>query len=214
MQDAIGCGSIIPAVYKNCLGANTISEFEKLMQHLGLENSPMYENYREMAILRELKKHERFYDTVDKSRYIYFLVSRVLRGFLIDKKGNDFTDCFIFRYGQAHIGCIDIGKQNIASECAEAIVDSQLICFDINKLMPYILSSLELSNLYSRKLMESYSEHWVHKNILFHSTAMERYQWFLGAYPGLIDIVPHKYIASFLTMSPVTLSRIRRADKH
>lgn len=166
-----------------------------------------------MAVIRKLKKHEKFYDSVDKSRYIYFLISGVLRGFLIDKKGNDFTDCFIFRYGQAHIGCIDIDKQNIASECAEAVVDSQLICFDAKVLKPYILSSLELSNLYSQKLMESYADHWIHKNILFHSTAKERYQWFLSAYPGLIDIVPHKHIASFLTMSPVTLSRIRQAGK-
>lgn len=191
----------------------TIREFEKLMQYLGLDHSPMYENYREMAIFCELKKHEKFYDTEDRPRYIYFLISGVLRGFLIDKHGRDFTDCFIFRYGQAHIGFLDIGMQNIASECAEAIVDSQLICFDVNQLMPYILSSLELSNLYNRKLMESYAEHWVHKNILYHSTASERYHWFLSAYPGLIDVVPHKHIASFLTMSPVTLSRVRRAGR-
>lgn len=190
-----------------------MNEFEELMQHLGLKNSPMYENYREMANFRKLKKHEKFYDMEEKSRYIYFLISGVLRGFLVDKNGNDITDCFIFKYGQAHIGFIDIDMHNIASESAEAIVDSQLICFDTNKLMPYIRSSLELSNLYGRKLMESYAEHWVHKNILYYSTATERYQWFLSAYPGLIDIVPHKYIASFLTMSPVTLSRIRRARK-
>ena len=189
-----------------------INEFDKLMLHLGLDRSPMYEHYREMAVLRELKKHEKFYDVEDKSRYIYFLVSGVLRGFLIDKHGRDFTDCFIFRYGQAHIGFLDAGLQHIASECAEAIVDSQLICFDIDQLTPYLSSSLELSNLYNRKLIESYAEHWIHKSILCHSSAAERYQWFLEAYPGLIDIVPHKHIASFLTMSPVTLSRVRRAD--
>lgn len=187
-----------------------MNEFEDLMRHLGLEGSPMYENYRELAVLRRLKKNEIFYDTVDQSRYIYFLISGVLRGFLVGKRGNDITDCFIFKYGQAHIGFIDIGMNKIALECAQAITDAALMCFDIGKLMPYILSSLELSNLYSRKLMESYAEHWLHKNILYHSTAAERYQWFLETYPRLIDIVPYKYIASFLTMSPVTLSRVRR----
>ena len=134
-----------------------INEFDKLMLHLGLDRSPMYEHYREMAVLRELKKYEKFYDVEDKSRYIYFLVSGVLRGFLIDKHGRDFTDCFIFRYGQAHIGFLDAGLQHIASECAEAIVDSQLICFDIDQLTPYLSSSLELSNLYNRKLQYSNS---------------------------------------------------------
>ena len=42
---------------------------------------------------------------------------------------------------------------------------------------------------------------------------MQRYQWFLSAYPGLIDRVSHKYIASLLNMTPVTLSKIRRAIK-
>ena len=46
--------------------------------------------------------------------------------------------------------------------------------------------------------------------ILYRTTAMERYEWFLNYYPGLIDVVPHKYIASFLDMTPVTLSRLRK----
>lgn len=186
-----------------------MNEFEQMMQHLGLSNSPMYENYRKMSMIRKLKKHERFFDAVDNSHYIYFLVSGALRGFVIDNNGNDFTDCFIFRYGQAHIGCIDIDQQLIASECAEAIVDTTLICFEVKELMPHILSSLELSNLYARKLMESYADHWLHKNMLVHTSAQARYQWFLKAYPGMINMVPHKHIASFLNMTPVTLSRIR-----
>ena len=39
---------------------------------------------------------------------------------------------------------------------------------------------------------------------------MERYQWFLARYPGLISTVNNKHIASFLGMTPVTLSRLRR----
>lgn len=44
-------------------------------------------------------------------------------------------------------------------------------------------------------------------------SASERYRWFLSNYPGLIDRVPHRHIASFLNMTPVTLSRLRRAER-
>lgn len=40
---------------------------------------------------------------------------------------------------------------------------------------------------------------------------MERYQWFLRRYPELADVVSIKHIASFLCMSPVSLSRLRGA---
>ena len=42
---------------------------------------------------------------------------------------------------------------------------------------------------------------------------MGRYQWFLKKYPGLIDEVSNKHIASFLGMTPVTLSRLRQKLK-
>lgn len=39
--------------------------------------------------------------------------------------------------------------------------------------------------------------------------ARERLDWFRQTYPGLEDAFPHRYIASFLGITPVTLSRAR-----
>ena len=189
-----------------------MDELDKLMSFLGLENIPQYETYRELATHRRLRKNEEFYnDDEERSRYIYFLLSGVLRGYVIEKSGRDITDCFIFRYGQAHIGFLNVGMAEFPAERAEALTETELMCFDIDMLMPRINDSPELTQLYIRKLTESYAEHWIHKNMLCRASAMERYQWFLEAYPGLIDTIPHKHIASFLDMTPVTLSRLRRS---
>lgn len=188
-------------------------EFEKLMDYLQLEDVPLYETYRKMALYRRLRKGEQFYSEEEKSPYIYFLISGVLRGYTIEEDGKDITDCFLFRYGQAHIGFLDAGLNNFLTERAEAVTDAEVMCFDVKELTEQIDRSLELSRVYSAKLMESYVEHWVHKNVRFRYSAMERYQWFLTAYPGLIDVVPHKHIASFLGMTSVTLSRLRRSMK-
>ena len=50
--------------------------------------------------------------------------------------------------------------------------------------------------------------------MLYKYTAKERYEWFLEKYPGLIDQITNKYIASFLRMSPVTLSRLKTLYKN
>lgn len=194
-------------------GERDMYEFYKLMKHLGLEHVPQYNRYQKMAVQRTLRKGEQFYREDEKSNFIYFLLSGVLRGYTIEPDGKDITDCFLFRYGQAHIGFLDAGQGNFLTERAEAVTDTSLMCFDVRALSEEIYNSLELSRVYSAKLMESYIEHWVHKNVRFRYAAMERYQWFLSAYPGLIEIVPHKHIASFLGMTPVTLSRLRRVLK-
>ena len=65
--------------------------------------------------------------------------------------------------------------------------------------------------LYNRMLGAALDVQWKLKRVLSSCTAVQRYQWFLEEYSGLIDRVSNKYIASFLGMTPVTLSRLRRA---
>ena len=64
--------------------------------------------------------------------------------------------------------------------------------------------------MYNRYLVSALEYHWETKMLLYRCTAMERYRWFLSRYPGLIDSISNKHIASFLGMTPVTLSRLRR----
>lgn len=69
--------------------------------------------------------------------------------------------------------------------------------------------SAELQQLYSSYLLEKLKLERELKLLLGISSAMERYQWFLRRYPELADVVSIKHIASFLCMSPVSLSRLR-----
>ena len=45
--------------------------------------------------------------------------------------------------------------------------------------------------------------------LMYQYTAMQRYEWFLKRYPELSQMISGRYIASYLGMTPVTLSRLR-----
>lgn len=140
--------------------------------------------------------------------YLFFLLKGVVRGFFLDREGKDITDCLFSDFGSAiwpSMSLNDAARINL-----EAISDCivlKLSVTDIQRLMPQFP---EMMMIYNRLLEHSLFYHWELKTMMYQCTAQERYEWFLKKYPGIIDQISHKYIASFLGMNPVTLSRLRK----
>lgn len=140
--------------------------------------------------------------------HLPFLIEGVFRGFIIDKEGGEITDCFAHRYGDALMGCHELGESSNIS--IEAETDGIVLLIPVRTLREYMNDQPTLFKKYNRVLMEALKRHWEEKILMHRCCAMQRYQWFLKTYPGLIDTLNNKHIASFLGMTPVTLSRLRR----
>lgn len=184
-------------------------EFDRLMRALRLTGTEYCEPLFQIASARTLQKGEHL--TEDDRQKILFLMSGLLRGYVIDKNGEEVTDCFMRRYAEAcTVDLTVVGFKSEMTIHVEAIEGTRLICFDTYDVIPMLSRSPELLFVVNRSMAQNYIDLWNHKMILYRTTAMERYEWFLSYYPGLIDVVPQKYIASFLNMTPVTLSRLRK----
>lgn len=136
------------------------------------------------------------------------LIKGVLRGFLLDAEGRDITDCFAFRPGDVAAGCNALEDPSQIN--MEAVTDCQVLLLPMTAVQEAMEQNMEVLRLYNRYLVETLQRHWEGKMLMHRFSAMQRYQWFLHTYPGLIDTVCNKHIASFLGMTPVTLSRLRR----
>lgn len=136
------------------------------------------------------------------------LVDGLFRGFLLDREGLDITDCFVYRRGDVVMGCNEMGAPSCIS--IEAVQPSRCLLLSISTVRELMRENPVLLEIYNQQLMAALGRHWEEKMLLHQCAAMERYQWFLARYPGLISTVNNKHIASFLGMTPVTLSRLRR----
>lgn len=184
-------------------------DFNRLMRALRLTDTAYCEDLRAIATEKTIEKGTRLSES--EKQNVMFLMSGLLRGYIIDKKGEEITDCFMRRYAEACTMDLSIvGFKAEMSIHVEALEDTRLICFETCDVLPMLSRSPELLFVVNRAMTQNYIDLWKHKMILYRTTAMERYEWFLKDYPGLIDVVPHKYIASFLDMTPVTLSRLRK----
>ena len=181
--------------------------FEKI---LGISDPQLAGKLASVAELRRLGKKEILVQEGQPASCIFFIRSGIFRGYFLDVNGRDITDCFGFRYGEPAMAMFDIEAP--ASVTVESLTDSEVICIPVEEVLKMMAENVFLVQVYNRMLIESLQKHWEIKTVLHKQTAKERYQWFLKAYPGLIDRVTHRYIASFLEMSPVTLSRLRSAE--
>ena len=127
-----------------------------------------------------------------------FLLKGIVRGFLFDVNGREITDCFAVQPGIPVMTSADLQAPSPLS--MDALVPSDFLTIPIP----------ELQRLYNQLLIASFSMHWEIKLTLCRDTAMQKYRWFLRKYPGLVDQISNKCIASFLGMTPVTLSKLRR----
>lgn len=161
--------------------------------------------------IKVLRKGECLIRAGELPTHMCFLMNGVIRGVLLDCNGKDITDCIVFRCGDSVMPDNDFTQP--ASITLEALADSEVICISLSTVVDLLEKYPSLTELYHRLLLFSANVHRNLKIATYQFTAVQRYEWFLKEYPGLIDQISHKYIASLLNMTPVTLSKIRNMLK-
>ncbi len=142
--------------------------------------------------------------------YVKFLIRGAVRGYILDSGGKEITTIFINGLGDVISGSRMLDGS--ASEIGfKVIKDSEVFCIPVETILKTRTKFQEIIDLQMSMLAASSLYHWETKKMLYLKTAKERYEWFLKEYPGLIDCVNHSDIASFLNITPVTLSRVRHS---
>ena len=175
---------------------------------LHLSEALLIEQAVNASEVRQLKAGECLIRQGEVPSHICFLMCGVIRGFVIDVNGKDITDCIAFRRGDAAMPDNDFTQP--ASITIEALTDGKVVCITADEVVRLLKEYPSLEELYRKLLFISSSRHRDLKMAAYQYTAIQRYQWFLTEYPGLIDKISHKHIASLLNMTPVTLSKIRK----
>ena len=159
---------------------------------------------------KKLKKNEFLFkqDEIDKS--IYFLKAGVVTSSEIHQNGKANCLGVFFEPGEILVGGLGPGSpySPINAVARTACEVYELPMSDLYQIMGEYSETILM--FYNQILLKEYEKQWQIKNMLYLETAEERYKWFLIHYPGVIDKISHELIASFLHMSPVTLSRVRK----
>jgi CRP-like cAMP-binding protein len=93
----------------------------------------------------------------------------------------------------------------------EALEATMVYCLPMHKLEQVALHNVNIQILYRKILEESLIISQVHADLLRFESAQNRYQRLCKLKPQVVLRAPLVYIASYLQMTPETLSRVRAA---
>ena len=139
---------------------------------------------------------------------VFLVLNGIARSYYLDDEGNDVTKLFYPEMSLiAGESFFQMGK---SIQSFEALEDVDTLSFNAKELKEYFLKLPVLQELYI-KFLENSIIYKMHREYGFQiKHAAERYLDFQKEFPHLEQRVNQSYIASYLGITPVSLSRIRR----
>lgn len=161
----------------------------------------------EISSSLQLKKNSELQAIGHTCKTIYFLKKGLARIYYF-KEATDITESFSFE-NSIVVRYESLFTSKPSKKGIQVLEDSEFISLKSNELFSLFKPYPEIETLF-RKMMEAALVEQIHRieSLQFH-TAEERYAALLKESPDVIKRVPLKYIASYLGITPVSLSRIR-----
>ncbi|WP_437919889.1 Crp/Fnr family transcriptional regulator [Sphingobacterium sp. LRF_L2] len=159
-----------------------------------------------------LKKGDYFVEAGRVCSTLGFIQEGIFRSCYYDRQGNDFTRYFI--YEGRFVGDINGFLDKVNSlEYIEAITDGEVWVLTrekFNTVQSHIPGWYGIFSKINSYVLENKLK--MASNMLSQD-GQTRYENFLTHYPGLCNRIPQSILASYLGVTPSSLSRIRRSIK-
>ncbi|MDN5211331.1 Crp/Fnr family transcriptional regulator [Fulvivirgaceae bacterium BMA12] len=156
----------------------------------------------------ELLKNEDFFLKYGKPcTKIGKLKKGVMRGFVYNKDGDEITTHF-YQEGDMVVGSY-IPNVNI-SMSIQALEDCEISIANYSEVMSHVNKDPEITEIITREFQKLNKQLQSRLVSLLNLNSLEKYKLFLKDYPGLLNRIPHYYIAQYLGITPTQLSRARK----
>lgn len=172
-----------------------------------------WNTFVERTVVKKVEQGTRIVEAGQRVHHAYFCSEGLFRLFYLLPDGREYNVAFSLEQDFAtSYGSMVKGEASAFS--IEAMEDSVVIeiSYDLLKEL------MDTSPMWERFVRTSVERLYIRKEerereLLCYS-ALERYKAFLLKYPGLEKRIPQYHIASYIGISPVSLSRLLRNDEH
>jgi len=154
------------------------------------------------------EKNEVLVEVGQVCRYVYFIVEGCLKILAYNRNGDESTTDLAFEHDwkTAMRSFVNHQSSNERIVCVEPSLLLAISRFDFQKLSGEIP---EFEHIYKNLLEESYTKSIERVQTLMNLDALNRLKWLLSVHPLIFTRLSNRLIASYLSISEATLSRLK-----
>lgn len=185
---------------------------EALINHLlqfGPLNQPQIDLIKSKTAFRETKKDEYYQEAGKIPREVIFLTEGVLRICYYNNKGDEITKYFVAENNFV----VDINSYNQgipSTEYAQAVTHCKYCVLSKEAMNELSMTITTWDKIIAKIVAKGFAEKVNKISPMMTEDAGERYLKFLANFPTLANRIPLSYLASYLGITPSSLSRIRK----
>lgn len=158
---------------------------------------------------RSLRKRQYLLQAGDICHYENFVTKGCLRAYTVDKNGEEHIAMFAMEDWWIS-DLLSFLTGTPATQHIEALEESEVLQIEKNELEKLYIEIPKFDRLMRILLQNAFIAHQQRILASISQTAEEQYLNFIKKYPALEQRVPQHQIASYLGITPETISRIRR----
>ena len=128
--------------------------------------------------------------------------------YALDQEGKSRIHCFAHLPGEPVTGIANLDRSMVSLLTVEAVRDCELISTSVDCLRDLAQNCQEIALACNRMIGITAIKNMEYEKVLTSSKVEDRYRYFLEIYPDLVETVSKKDIASYLNMTPESLSRL------
>ena len=185
---------------------------EKLINYLlqfGQLNAHQIELIKSKTTLKKLFREQFYFEAGNVQREVAFLSEGIIRICYYNRGGDEITKYFL----DENTFVVDVNSYTLqmpTGEYAQAVTDCELMVISRDAMQQLSMTIIGWDAIISKITAKGLADKVNRISPMMAQNATERYLNFMSKFPTLINRIPQIYLASFLGITPTSLSRIRK----